>query len=51
MEIDAEEGLRSKAISEAIYESGAAGQVVDFDAVVSGEIEVYQKPINEHWGL
>ena len=28
VEIDAEEGLRSKAVSEAIYESGQSGQVV-----------------------
>ncbi len=51
VEIPAAEGLRSKSICEAIYESGATGEAVDFDAVVSGEIEVYQKPINEHWGL
>ncbi|GIX06269.1 MAG: oxidoreductase [Candidatus Poribacteria bacterium] len=50
-EIPAEEGLRAKAIAEAIYESAAIGAEVSYDAVVSGEIEVYQRPINEHWGL
>jgi hypothetical protein len=44
-------GLRAKSICEAIYESGAVGEAVDFDEVVAGDIEVYQKPINEHWGL
>ena len=51
VEIPAELGLRAKSICEAIYESGAIGEAVDFDEVVAGDIEVYQKPINEHWGL
>ncbi len=50
-EITAEMGLRAKSICEAIYESNACNQVVDYEAVVSGEIEVYQKPINERWNL
>ena len=50
-EITAEMGLRAKSICEAIYESNACNQVVDYEAVVSGEIEVYQKPINERWDL
>lgn len=49
--IDAEIGLRAKAICEAIYESNACGQVVNYDDVVAGKVERYQKPINAHWGL
>ena len=50
-ELDATVGLRAKSLCEAIYESNACGQVVDYEAVVAGEIEVYQKPINARWGL
>ncbi len=50
-ELDAEAGLRAKSICEAIYESNACGQAVDYEEVVAGNIEVYQKPINEHWSL
>ena len=50
-ELDAEVGLRAKSICEAIYESNACGQAVNYEDVVSGDIEVYQKPINERWGL
>ena len=50
-ELDAEVGLRAKSICEAIYESNACGQAVDYAEVVAGNIEVYQKPINERWGL
>jgi hypothetical protein len=31
--------------------SGAIGEAVDFEEVVAGDVEVYQKPINEHWAL
>ena len=37
VEIDAEEGLRSKAVSEAIYESGQSGQVVQVADVLAGK--------------
>ncbi len=50
-ELDAEVGLRAKSICEAIYESNACGQAVDYEEVVAGNIEVYQKPINERWSL
>ena len=50
-ELDAEVGLRAKSICEAIYESNACGQAVDYEEVVAGNIEVYQKPINERWNL
>jgi predicted dehydrogenase len=50
-ELDAEVGLRAKSICEGIYESNASGQAVDYEEVVAGNIEVYQKPINERWNL
>ncbi|MBS7656859.1 MAG: Gfo/Idh/MocA family oxidoreductase [Candidatus Bathyarchaeia archaeon] len=50
-EVDGEMGLRAKAICESIFESAALGQAVKYDDVLSGKIEEYQKPINEHWGL
>jgi predicted dehydrogenase len=50
-EIDAEMGLRAKAICESIYESNACGQAVNYEEVVTGKVEVYQQPINEHWRL
>jgi len=50
-EITAEMGLRAKSICESIFESGFCGQAVKFDDVVSGKINAYQKPINEHWNL
>lgn len=50
-ELDAAVGLRAKSICEAIYESNACGQAVDYEEVVAGNIEVYQKPINERWNL
>ena len=51
VEIDAEEGLKSKAVSEAIYESGKSGQVVKVGDVISGEVCAYQEDIDQMWGL
>ncbi|MDE2724095.1 MAG: hypothetical protein OXI59_12035, partial [Gemmatimonadota bacterium] len=51
VEIDAEEGLKSKAVSEAIYESGKSGQVVQVSDVVSGKVSAYQADIDQMWGL
>lgn len=50
-EIDVAEGLRSKAIAEAIYESALRGQAVAVADVLSGSIGDYQRDINEYWGL
>ena len=46
-ELDVEAGLRAKSICEAIYESNACRQAVNCEDVASGDIGVYQKPINE----
>ena len=51
VEIDAEEGLKSKAVSEAIYESGKSGQVVKVSDVISGEVCAYQEDVDRMWGL
>ena len=51
VEIDAEEGLRSKAISEAIYESGRTGRVVKTAEVLSGKVEAYQRDVDQYWKL
>jgi UDP-N-acetyl-2-amino-2-deoxyglucuronate dehydrogenase len=50
-EVDGETGMKAKAICEAIFESAYAGQAMRYDDVLSGGVEGYQKPINEHWGL
>ena len=45
------EGLKAKAICEAIYESAHAGEALRYADVLSGYIEGYQREINEHWGI
>jgi len=51
VEIDATEGLNSKAVSEAIYESGKSGQVVKVSDVISGKVNAYQKDVDRMWKL
>ena len=51
VEIDAEEGLRSKAVGEALYESGNSGEVVKVNDVLSGKISAYQSDIDDYWKL
>lgn len=51
VEIDAEEGLKSKAVSEAIYESGKTGDVVKIKDVISGKVNAYQKDVDRMWKL
>jgi predicted dehydrogenase len=50
-EVDAEEGIKSLAIGEAIYESAFTGDVVKVDDILSGKRDSYQAPINAHWNL
>jgi len=50
-EVDGEEGMKAKAICEAIYESAYIGQAVQYEDVLSGKVERYQRSINEHYGL
>jgi len=51
VEIDAEEGLKSKAVSEALYESAKAGAVVKIADVLSGKVNAWQRDIDKAWGL
>lgn len=51
VEVDGVAGMKAKALAEAIYESAALGQAVLYQDVLSGHLENYQRPINEHWGL
>jgi UDP-N-acetyl-2-amino-2-deoxyglucuronate dehydrogenase len=50
-EVSGEEALKSKALCEAIYESGYIGKSVKYQDVLNGKIEEYQKPINDYWKL
>ena len=50
-EVDAEAGMKAKAICEAIFESSYCGQAVKYADVLSGAVEAYQREINEHWGI
>jgi predicted dehydrogenase len=51
VEIDAREGLNSKAVAEAIYESGKTGQVVKVRDVISGKVNAYQRDVDRMWKL
>ena len=51
VEINAEEGLRSKAVSEALYESGTSGEVVKVNDVIKGKVNAYQRDIDDYWKL
>jgi predicted dehydrogenase len=50
-EVDAQEGLRSLAIGEAIYESAITGDVIFVDDILSGKRSSFQDPIDAHWGI
>jgi len=50
-EVDGWEGLKAKAISEAILESSRAGRSVTLEEVISGKVDAYQRPLNERWGI
>ena len=50
-EVDGEAGMKAKAIAQAIYESSVRGEVVRVADVLSGEIDDYQRPIDEALGL
>ncbi|MGB9894970.1 MAG: Gfo/Idh/MocA family protein [Thermoproteota archaeon] len=50
-EVDGELGLKAEAIPLAIFESSAVGEPVKVEDVISGNVEVYQKEINDSLGL
>lgn len=45
------EGLRDLAAAYAILESNMAGRAVTLDEVLSGAVDAYQRPIDQHYGL
>ena len=51
VEIDADEGLRSKAVCEALYESGKTKQVVKLSDVLKGTVNAYQREVDRYWKL
>lgn len=50
-EVDGWEGLKAKAIGEAMYESSASGAAVLVKDVIDGAVDAYQRPIDEGIGL
>jgi UDP-N-acetyl-2-amino-2-deoxyglucuronate dehydrogenase len=50
-EVTGDEGLKSKAVCEAIYESAYCREALPYADVLSGYIEGYQREINEYWGI
>jgi len=50
-EMDGTDGLRAKTLCECCYESAALGAPVKYDAVLSGDVCVHQRPIDEFWQL
>ncbi|MFN8637547.1 MAG: Gfo/Idh/MocA family oxidoreductase [Chloroflexota bacterium] len=50
-ETSGHEGLRDLAASFAIMESSVAGRAVALDEVLSGQVDRYQKDLDEHFGL
>lgn len=50
-EVDGWEGLKAKAISMAILESSVAGRSVTMEEVLSGQVDAYQRPLNQRWGI
>lgn len=51
-EMSGAEGLRDLATAYAILESSALGGApIAVDAVLAGEVDAYQRPIDQHWGL
>jgi hypothetical protein len=51
MEVSGEEGLRDLACSYAVLESATLNRPVRVADVLSGEVEAYQREINEHYRL
>lgn len=50
-EVNGREGLADLACAFAIVESDLAERRVSIEEIVSGSLEEYQRPINEHYGL
>ena len=51
VEVDGYQGTRSVALSYAILESGATGQIVQMDQMLDESINTYQREIDEGLGI
>ena len=51
VQMSGEEGTIDLALSYAILESGLLGRAVTLDEMLSGEVDGYQKEINDYYGL
>ena len=51
VEVDAYQGTRSVAVSYAILESGATGQIVQMNQMLDESINTYQREIDEGLGI
>lgn len=51
VEVDADQGTRSVALSYAMLESGATGQIVQIDQMLDESINTYQREIDEGLGI
>ena len=51
VEVDAYQGTRSVAVSYAMLESGATGQIVQMDQMLNESINTYQREIDEGLGI
>ena len=51
IEVDAYQGTRSVAISYAMLESGATGQIVHIDDMLNESINTYQRDIDDGLGI
>ncbi len=50
-EMEGADGLQAKALCESCYESAVLGRPVKFDAVLAGDINAYQAPIDAYWEI
>lgn len=50
-ELTGEDGMKSKAVALAMYESNLSGQWVRVEDVISGKVNAYQKPLDEYWKI
>ena len=51
VEVDAEQGTRSVAVSYGILESGQTGRIITIDEMLAEQIDDYQREINEGLGI
>ena len=51
VQMSGEEGTIDLALSYAILESGLLGRAVTLDEMLKGEVDGYQKEINDYYGL